>query len=277
MKYLLLLLLALKGFSQPKDEIKLPKGGKKIEIKSLTNLYSLYITKNQEVYNDDKKLEYFQDINYTLLDQKNKIPEPWIAQKVLLYADAHTKYKFIDKIKSHITSTFSLFYMTDNIYDLIATSFRFNNFSKKSFLLEEINSLQEEELIESSSITMDISDFANPWWVELERDLYSDNKEVIQGAINQHNHTLITVSPNKALKHKDLLLNDNNLKALIKSNKVLYLDFDDNTYYEDYLDAIQKIKKHQIALEKKQEEKAYVIEVSINLKKHLNQMGVELN
>lgn len=124
---------------------------------------------------------------------------------------------------------------------------------------------------------MDISDFANPWWVELERNLYSDNKEVIQGAINEHNHSLITVSPNKTLKHKDLLLNDNNLKVLLKSNKVLYLDFNDNVYYEDYLDAIQKIKKHQIALEKNQEERAYIIEVSINLKKHVNEMGVELN
>lgn len=132
MKYLLLLLLASKGFAQPKDGIKLPKGGKEIEIKSLTNLYSLYITKNQEVYKDDRKLEYFQDINYTLLDQKNKIPEPWIPQMVLLYADAHTKYKFIDKIKSHITSTFSLFYMTDNIDDLVAIFFKFNNFSKKN-------------------------------------------------------------------------------------------------------------------------------------------------
>lgn len=70
--FLLIVLLALKGFTQPKSEINLPNGGKDIEIESLTSLYSLYITKNQEVFNDDKRLEYFQDINYTFLNQLYK-------------------------------------------------------------------------------------------------------------------------------------------------------------------------------------------------------------
>lgn len=72
--FLTTLLLAVKSYAQPKNEINLPEGGKDIEIKHITSLYSLYITQNQEVYNDDKRLEYFQDINYSFLNQLSKKP-----------------------------------------------------------------------------------------------------------------------------------------------------------------------------------------------------------
>jgi biopolymer transport protein ExbD len=268
------MLLALKGFTQPKNEINLPNGGKDIEINNLTSLYSLYITKNQEVFNDDKKLEYFQDVNYTFLNQLNKNISMGIPL-VLVYADVKTPFKFVSKIKQYIPNHRWVFYMTENIEGLKATAFR-NYGSAKNFELEEILTMEEEnDLLDEEFLfeTLPI----NSWHFDFEKTMHSGNKEAIIEALNSYSHSVLTISQHKTVMHNELFLNDESLKKLIKANQVLFLDCDDDIFYEDYIDAIQKIKKHQITLEKNEEDKAYIIEVSLSLKKHFKEMDIELN
>ncbi|OBX17593.1 hypothetical protein LX77_03719 [Gelidibacter algens] len=274
--FLLILLLTVKGFTQPKNEINLPKGGKDIEIKSTKSLYSLYLTKNQEVFNDDERLEYFQDVNYTFLSQFDKNISMGIPL-VLIYADVKTPFKFVSKVKSYIPNHRWVFYMTENIEGLKATAFR-NYGSAKYLDLEEILTAEEEENLLAEEFP-----FAPPmpppnwWFVDFEKKLFSGNKAAIQNALNEYSHSVLTVSQNKALKHDNIILNDESLKNFIQANQVLFLNFDDGIFYEDYIDAVQKIKNHQIALEKNEQDKAYIIEVSLNLKSQLEEMDIELN
>ncbi|MDP5156949.1 MAG: hypothetical protein NWQ07_00045 [Flaviramulus sp.] len=272
--FLLIVLLTLKGFTQPKSEINLPNGGKDIEIENLTSLFSLYITKNQEVFNDDKRLEYFQDINYTFLNQLYKNISIGIPL-VLIYADIKTPFKFISKIKQYIPNRRPVFYMTENINDLIATGYS-NYGSAKNFALEEILTKEKEE---ENDLFEDEFEFVplNSWHIDFEEIMHSGKKEAITEALKRHSYSVLTISQDKTLMHSELFLNDESLKKLIKANQVLFLDFDENIFYEDYIDAIQKIKEHQIALEKNKEDKAYIVEVSLNLKNSLKEIGLELN
>jgi biopolymer transport protein ExbD len=274
--YLLLVLLSFKVFAQPKNEINLPKGGKDIEIKQLTSLYSLYITKNQEVYNDDRKLDYYQDISYTFFNQLYKNASIGIPL-FMLYADVKTPFKFVSKVKQYIPGHRWVFYMTENIEGLTATAFRSYG-SIKNFVLDEILTLEAE-----NDLLIEEFPFAPPlpppsmWYVDFEETLYSNDREAIQGSLNEYTHALITISQNKKLKHNDLVLDEVALGELVKKNKVLFLDFEENVFYEDYIDAIQKIKQYQIDLERNGEDKAYVVEVSLNLNNNLKALNIELN
>lgn len=257
-------------FGQPKDKINIPKGGEDIKITEFTNLFSLYITENQEVYNDHKRLMYFEYINYSLRTQRNSI-EPWMPLKVLLYADEKVYYKFIDKIKSHIPVTTWLYYMTDNVEDLRAISFRLNSRCKKSLLLEEIPTLEKD----TSSIeeTIEIIDAPE---LQLEKDLYFGRKKAVKKTLNSLSNKTLIVSKNKTLLNSiGENIDSEFLERLIKKNRVLFLKFDDAIFYEDYLHTIQKIKKIYNGLDKG-EQRAYVIEISYELEKIMKDKKIKL-
>ncbi|AXP81951.1 hypothetical protein CJ739_2886 [Mariniflexile rhizosphaerae] len=274
--FLLIMLLALKGFTQPKNEINLPNGGKDIEINNLTSLYSLYITKNQEVFNDDKKLEYFQDVNYTFLNQLNKNISMGIPL-VLIYADIKTPFKFVSKIKQYIPNHRWLFYMTENIEGLKATAFR-NYGSAKNFGLEEILTMEEE-----NDLLVEGFPFAPPlpppsmWYNDFEDIIYSGKKEDINEVLKKHTHNTLKVSLNKTLTHKGKIIDSNNLKKILEETDVVFLKFDNDILYEDYIHVVQEINRILKQIEKLKESGAYVIEISFQLEELYMDLGIELN
>lgn len=274
--FLLIALLALKGFTQPKNEINLPNGGKDIEINNLTSLYSLYITKNQEVFNDDKKLEYFQDVNYTFLNQLNKNISMGIPL-VLIYADIKTPFKFVSKIKQYIPNHRWLFYMTENIEGLKATAFR-NYGSAKNFGLEEILTMEEE-----NDLLVEGFPFAPPlpppsmWYNDFEDIIYSGKKEDINEVLKKHTHNTLKVSLNKTLTHKGKIIDSNNLKKILEETDVVFLKFDNDILYEDYIHVVQEINRILKQIEKLKESGAYVIEISFQLEELYMDLGIELN
>lgn len=274
--FLLITLLALKGFTQPKNEINLPNGGKDIEINNLTSLYSLYITKNQEVFNDDKKLEYFQDVNYTFLNQLNKNISMGIPL-VLIYADIKTPFKFVSKIKQYIPNHRWLFYMTENIEGLKATAFR-NYGSAKNFGLEEILTMEEE-----NDLLVEGFPFAPPlpppsmWYNDFEDIIYSGKKEDINEVLKKHTHNTLKVSLNKTLTHKGKIIDSNNLKKILEETDVVFLKFDNDILYEDYIHVVQEINRILKQIEKLKESGAYVIEISFQLEELYMDLGIELN
>lgn len=263
------------GYSQPKDKIALPKGGKDIEFTQLTNLYSLYVTKNQEVYNDGKKLEYFQDISYTLQHQKNSL-EPWMPFKMLLYADGKVLYKFIDKIKNQFSIfPWGIYFMTDNTSDLKGTSFRYTTHIKEDIRLEKINTLEEDIFISQNSFEETI-DIGLAWQMQLEEYLYASKKEEVQKILKEYPAFVLTVAKNKTKLHNNESIDYDILKELINKNKILFLKFKDDIYYEDYLDALQEIKKIKKVLRDKNENNAYIIEISFELESLLKEMNIQL-
>ncbi|MDZ4147781.1 MAG: hypothetical protein U1C58_05810 [Flavobacteriaceae bacterium] len=274
--HLLILALTIQGFAQPKKEINLPKGGKDIKINRVTGLYSLYVTKNQEVYNDDKRLEYYQDINYTYLNQFYKNIS-YGDPLVLIYADNKTPYRFVSKIKEYIPGHRWIFYMTENIEGLKATAFG-NYAPDKNLALEEIITLDDEIKIKkfNDSVSSPPLPPPNMWYDDFVQTIYSGNKEAIQEALKNYAHSVINISQIKKLDDNKLVLDKEFVKNAIKNNNIVFLRFDDSTLYEDYIFVIQKIKEVLIELEKLDENIAYVIEISNQLNNLFENLSIQL-
>lgn len=275
--YIILIFISFKGFSQPKSNITLPKGGDLMKFNSITGLYSIYITKNQEVYIDDRKLEYFQDINYTYFNQLYK-NSSFGFPRVLLYADVDTPYRFISEVKDYIPSCLRIFHMTDNIDDLKAAPFT-NCARYNELVLEEIYTLEEEISIQKLNDSLGPPPLPPPsmWYFNFAETMYSGNKEAINQALKKYSYTVLTVSTGKKLKLNNVLINQESLKKALKSNNIIFLKFDNKALYQDYISAIQLINKCLLELEKLDENSAFVLEFSNYLGKLFKSLEIKLN
>jgi len=269
--------LLLKSYGQPVDKIDLPKEGTDIKINKTFQLYSLYITKNQEVYNDDKRLDYFQDISYSIIDQRNKSVDFSFPQKLFLYADKKVQYKFIDKIKGYFVAPKWAYYMTDGIEQLKATTF-WLNYGNQNLEIEEIMTLEQD--VRNEALNSEGPSLLMPppmaWYHEFEDIIYSRNKESIDNILKERTHDVLQISKNKTINYKNKVIYEDSLLKLFKNNEVLFLKFDGDVLYEDYISAIQIIKDILKSIEKKQEKRAYVIEVSYALEIFLKRNNIKL-
>ena len=278
-KYLFIILIIITsfGYGQPIDKIKLPKGGTDINITKTVQMYSLYITVNQEVYNDDKRLDYFKDINYSIQEQRNKSVDFSFPQKLFLYADKKVQYKFIDKIKGYFVAPKWVYYMTDGIEQLKATTF-WLNYGNQNLEIEEIMTLEQD--VKNEALNCEGPSLLMPppmaWYHEFEDIIYSRNKESIDNVLKEHTHDVLQISKNKTINYKNKVINEDSLLKFFKNNEVLFLKFDGDILYEDYISAIQIIKDILNFLEKKQEKRAYVVEVSYELEIFLKRNNIKL-
>ncbi len=270
-KRLLILLISvsitMSGFGQPKTKISLPKGG--VE-RSFYGTIDFYITENQEVFSEDKRLLRYDDIS-NLIIMKNDIPLS--ERRVLLYADKNLSYSFIEKIKEEIAQVEKvLFLMTDSIagtkkgYSIVLNSHlnRHKNIKTILTLEQEIKNQEFNESVLPPPFPP-----PNMWYHDFEDIIYSGKKEAIKKVLKEYSYDIIRVLPNKVLEHKEVAISSEQLKRIIKDNDILFLKFDDKSLYGDYIYAIQEIKKHQIKLKKEKENRAYLVDISLKLEKLL--------
>ena len=267
--------ITLYSFGQSKEEIILPKGGRNM---SFYGTIEFYITKNQEVFNSNNRLQFYDDISNFILS-KSTLPLP--DRRVLLYADNAVKYSFIDKIKQEIALVEkALFLMTDNIDNpKKGYSIFLNSYLNKHKNIEIIHTLEQDTRNKEYNESATPPPFPPPniWYHDFENTIYSGNKEEIIKALNKYSHDELVVSNNKTLKLKDKPIDEVSLIELFKQYEVLFLKFDYDILYEDYIHTIQEIKKVQQELYEKNEKKAYVIEVSFQLKKLFKNLKIDLS
>ncbi|TYA70176.1 hypothetical protein [Seonamhaeicola marinus] len=272
---LLILVFSFYGHTQPKEEIELPKGGKEIEFKHLTNLYSLYITKNQEVYNDGKKLQYFQDVGYTLQHQKNSIA-PGVSFKTLIYADSKVYYSFIEKIKYQLAiDPRRVYFMTNDFYGFTGMYYRFTSYYNQEIAIEKITTL-EEDIFNAENGEEFFVDIVNPWEFDFEKNLYEGKKKGVEKTLQEVKTEVIEVGKNKSINYKGAIINAGKLENLVTQNQIIFLKFAEGIYYEDYIYCIQEVKRIRTELRQKNKKGAYIIELSSKLINLLKENNIKL-
>ncbi|OEJ99130.1 hypothetical protein A8C32_08115 [Flavivirga aquatica] len=259
------------GIAQSKEDINLPEGGDDL---SFYGTIEVFITKNQEVFNKEKKFNFYDDISNFIL---NKSKLPMLERRVLLYADNKVKYSFIDKIKQEIALVEKmLFLMTDTIekpkkgYSIYLNSY-LNRGKEQTSILTLEQDLKNEAF--NSMVPPPPLPPPSMWYHEFEDILYSGKKEIIEDVLKKHSYKTLNVTSNKVLKYKQEIINNNDLTKVLKENDIVLLKFDKDIYYEDYIYAIQEIKK----LKSLEKSRTYIVEISYELENLLNKINVSID
>ncbi|MHA7056065.1 ExbD/TolR family protein [Aquimarina sp. M1] len=277
-------LLSTTLMAQPTDQIQLPTGGEKINLKHTTPLLSFYVTKNQEVYLENKKLDFYEEIYYALEKKKHTELEeltPFI--RILLYADKEVKYKTIDRIKSEIGAVFrTIYYQTGNIKDISEATPAILSGSLKEKNTTPIISLEDQEKITSiktSSLPLPPPPPPMFWHYELDPLLYSKRKKEIQLTLKQYTYTSLWINQNGNLIHKGktISIKDSSiLKGVLKENQIVFLRFDNDITYNYYMQTIQELRQISKSLEKSKEKRAWVTEISYDLENLYRKIEITL-
>lgn len=270
--FLFCLSLSLNG--QPKESIKLPEGGKEMAIERALQLFSLYVTENQEVYNDGRKLEYFDDISYAITDQKNKSIDEWVPQLVLLYADENVRYSFIDAIKMEVAKAKNnIHYNTGNIEALESINklleYNPNNYRSLNPIKTKTEDLVEEE-IETEFIMTPPP--ALPGLIEY---IYAVDKTMVEEGLSFFStYTFITLKNDEILNSNGEPINEEKLENTIPSDALVFIRFDRNLLYGDYIKSILKLEELRKKLKETKQIQFRPFEVSSELETHFKKLTI---
>ena len=266
--------LSLSLNAQPKESIKLPEGGKEMAIEEALQLFSLYVTENQEVYNDGRKLEYFDDISYSILDQKNKSIDEWTPQLVLLYADKNVKYSFIEAIKIEVAKAKNnIHYNTGNVEALETINklleYNPNNFKSLHFIKSKEEELAEGEI---ESVFMMTPPPPPPSLVAY---IYAVDKTMVEEGLNSFStYTFVTLKNDKILDSNGEPLDEQNLANLIPNEALLFIRYDKNLLYGDYIKSTVKLDELRKKLKETKQIEFRPFEASSELEAHFKKLTI---
>lgn len=260
------------SFSQIRDSITLPEGGKEVSFYATTNIY---VTEDQRVSTDHKSFQYFDDISNSIINQFDYSNRP----RVLLYADKNTRFEFIEKIKKEIALVEKIFYiMTDSTTD-----------SKRGIpvylnsLLDYKNSsdiLTLDQVKKNEELNGNTYQYFPPpeplpsvWYHQFEEIIFSGNKVKIDSILKEYKHSTIKLKPQKEIFYKKEKVDSIVLNNLFENSQIVFLIFDYGLSYDDYVFVRNKYNE----LKQTKKEIAYLIEIPYDLEYQLNSMNIEID
>ncbi len=250
------------AYPQPKDDIVLPKGGQKYEkVESLAEFEkpSLYITKEQVVFIEKVKLEYFNSISYFLFHFGEMNP-PHVFVIPRLYADTDTHFDFIQRV-IHQTA-------------MMSSKIEFATQENKSIrkdvsTLLKIDKSRISTLKEEIVVDFDIVPPPIPWWLAARTDMYSGNVKKVKNVLSEHKYAVIKVLSNQRIEHKGQILSETKMADLLRENDILFIRFDENLFYKDFIYAIDFVNQIAKKVEAITKSSAYPIEVFSELEEFM--------
>jgi len=283
--FYILFLATLSCLAQPKD-IELPIGGEEMKISKGTFFLSFYITKNQEVYLEDKKISFYNDIAPMLTQAIRTIPDNFHGPKIYyIYADVNVAYKFVDKIKTEIGRIVypRIDYKTDSYENIMTTMPSRINGSVKGILRDDkIFTLKEQQKNEEAAKEMMFPPPPPPpafWQETFQHNLYQLNANKVAQTLKEHSSETLTILPNGEYKYKGenyKFTNTAFLKDLHLKHEILFLRYGENLSYGDYIKAKQQLRKIGIAFDKEKKPSAYKIEISFALEEKLKEKNLRI-
>ncbi|WP_264845109.1 hypothetical protein [Capnocytophaga catalasegens] len=296
-----LFLSPLMVFAQSKYGIELPAGGRVYEgIEHLIPV-DVYITKEQGVFDDaGRQFVYFDDIsNYYL--NKQKAPHDILLPRI--FADKNTRFSFIQKVTKQFASVWGMKvdYMTQlskgekgSLCLIISTSYvkdrdeistleqdiadeKFNEeINKKGF---SSSHMEGQDVTEDADEELDFS-FSPPppmpWYLQLRLGMYSQNVEEVKKILEENKYAVVYFLPNKQIEFQNQIINDNKLTNLLKENQVLFLRFNREILYGDYIHSIERVHNIVNKLQENRKLAAYPIEVFSDLEDFLQENNIQL-
>lgn len=277
--FLLLFVLQLLS-AQPKQNIKLPDGGKDMNVQVATQLYSLYVTENLEIYNDDTLLEYFDDISFNFLDQKNKAITENLLQNVILYADKKVPYQFIDAFKQEVSRVKNnIHYKTGDLEDLETVNklLEYNPYNYRE--LKSITALaaqiEESNNAETEMVSVSFMNVPPPPPPSLVEYLYGKDKlTVLEGLALFSTYTYITFKGSTILDSEGNVLNEKRLKQTLPDKGLVFIRFDKKLLYGDYIKSTLLLDKVRTELNDNSQLQFRPFEASAELESHFQDLGI---
>lgn len=255
------------AYPQTKDDIVLPKGGREIGDNRTFKNVNFYVTKEQVVFIEEGvSLKYFNDIANLLFASK-KVNSSNIRVLPTLYADADTRFDFIQQIIRQIALIrFKVECITDNnrsIYKEISTLLKIDD--------SEIQRLtpKEEQQEEMDSFFNTPPPPPIPWWLAARTDMYSGNVKKVKNVLSEHKYAVIKVLSNQRIEYKDQILSETKMADLLKENDILFIRFDENLFYKDFIYAIDFVNQIAKKVEAITKSSAYPIEVFSELEEFM--------
>lgn len=266
--------------------IELPEGEQEVKITRVTPVLSFYIDKFENIYLEKEPIN-LNDIGLKLDQAIKTIPEQNRLRTVIfLYIDKQTPYSTVDKLKTEIASleVRKIVYKTGPIED---KDF-FKGVYWKNYPQYNAMKMSEESTVEiptftpisKSSPTKNIPLPPPPpplhWTYLLEKDIYSNQKQVIDKALLDRKISCITATNKGILYNSELIQLENNeaLLELFKSLNVLFLDFDKDLSYNSYIETLKSFKGIYKLLERSKK-KAFLVELSSQIKTIHNESEID--
>jgi len=98
--FIIFLLISTFGYSQ-KENIILPESNVKLDSIRKSPHYSIYITSNEELYFEDKRLRFWDEIGTNIL-KRERVPISKVVNDIIIYADKNVPYLFVQRAKDEI-------------------------------------------------------------------------------------------------------------------------------------------------------------------------------
>jgi len=241
------------------SSLELPKGEDKIKISTVTPIVSIYVDKNNHVYLEKEPIKIC-DIGKNLSYIRYKLPiEVQTRIKLFLYIDKNSDYNTLDDIRTQLASAhFSrLYYKTNSIEDkdvLKGISWTnqqsFHHFSMPEKVLTKKQMEKNERL--NDSLNKIFGDIPLPppppppasWFWESQHIIYSDSKDAIEEALESKTYSCVELTndgykmDNGIIKFKE----KDKLKNLFYSVDIVFVTFNEDLKYSNYLNAIKNYK-----------------------------------
>jgi biopolymer transport protein ExbD len=266
--------------AQPKQNIELPEGGKDMNVQVGTQLYSLYVTENLEIYNDDTLLEYFEDISFNFLDQKNKAITENLLQNFILYADKKVPYQLIDLIKQEVSRVKNnIHYKTGNLEDLETVNklLEYNpyNYRELKSITALATQIKESNNAETEMVSVAFMNMPPPPPPSLVEYLYwKDKSTVLEGLALFNTYTYITFKGSTILDSEGNVLNEKTLKQILPDKGLVFIRFDKKLLYGDYIKSTLLLDKVRKELNEDSQLQFRPFEASAELEVHFQNLEI---
>ena len=273
---LLILCLHIKGYAQTNDSITLPAGNIDMKIYGPTIILEIYVTQDQKVYFNNKRLEYFDQI-CSMLKENYRDRTIHEDRKVAIIADVGINYNFIDKIKEQLgcIRIGRVYYKTGNLDDL---TYQYNLLNGSTL---EVNNngriLTTEEEYEYRQLLSRIPSAPGEFdYYVLMRALHNGSKQEIEDWLEKYSFNSLRLIGDSKFRYNDQILDykdEGTLEQIILNPENLLIQYGENLTYGEYVRFTQ-IKnelaiKHKINLNEKM-----IGELSLQAEERLKKLGI---
>lgn len=280
------------GFAQAIKNISLPNKHSTSLSKptNTSRTLNVYITNNHEVYLEKQKMMYWDNIISTLMN----VNREWgyaqtLLSNVMIHCDLRVKYRFLDRVKEELarsnkkTFLYKVGSPEANYYNIDVN----HGTIKEKWTDEMIRTRQNE----FDSITID--HIKKPAWLtqlepdlvgqqlfEFRNNLYNLEKEKIEQSLEIIPHEQIILLPGKKYYFSKKVWSNDEIQQLIdlvQSGYILFIKFDFNMDYSDYIDFLQKRSTSYNKTKLNLNRSGLFVEVSHSLEKELKRLSIKLS
>lgn len=230
--------------------------------------FSIYIDKIGNVFFEKDKID-INEVSQRLYEGYHDSDYPYgpsslMPYSVHIFADKEAKFSVIDSVRTEISKTSASKYLIyrsnlkqENTYDIkgikIKSPMSFYRLSPPLIMitkkhkreLDSINKIEQSENPEIISLDKALNTLSMGLIASsIERAIYSIQQDVIDEALLSKKYKCINVTNQNIISDRSVYFNDiEKMKNVVNENDIVFLDYDKNLKYGEYIHFIEKFQK----------------------------------